>query len=71
LLACSLESCKELIDPDNPPAIQDMTLGRWVVSERFPVVNLCFNETHLSGNGADAEYDGDCLIKAEFHHERA
>jgi hypothetical protein len=67
LLACSLESCKELIDPDNPPAIQDMTLGRWVVSERFPVVNLCFNETHLSGNKVLREATNDYLAEIESH----
>lgn len=50
VLACSLESCKELIHPDTPPSVQDMTVGRWTVGERFPVVNFCFNGAHLSGN---------------------
>jgi hypothetical protein len=50
ILACSLESCKELIDQNTPPAIQDMTVGRWRVKNRFPVVNLCFSDSHLQGN---------------------
>jgi hypothetical protein len=44
-----------------------MTLGRWVVSERFPVVNLCFNETHLSGNKVLREATNGYLAEIESH----
>lgn len=71
LLACSLENCKELIDDENPPSIQDMTLGRWMIKERFPVMNLFFNETHLSGNKVLKEATNGYLNEIGFNREAA
>ncbi|HTD41603.1 MAG TPA: hypothetical protein VK671_13330 [Mucilaginibacter sp.] len=50
VLASTLECCKELQDDERPPAVQDITIGRWFVTQSFPVVNLCFDEKHLAGN---------------------
>lgn len=50
VLACALESCKELIDKERPPSVQDLTVGRWFITQTFPVLNLCFDEKHLEGN---------------------
>jgi len=73
VLACSLESCKELIDPDNPPSIQDMTVGRWTVREAFSVINFCCNDIHLSGNKVLKEATDGYLeeIKAYFNERAA
>jgi len=50
VLSCILESCKELTDEKNPLALKDFTVGLWGVNETFPVINLCMDEKHLSGN---------------------
>lgn len=50
VLSCALECCKELSDPVNPVDVQDITIGGWLVKEPFNVINLCFDEKHLSYN---------------------
>jgi hypothetical protein len=30
--------------------MQDFTVGRWRIQKPFQVVNLCFDEVHLSNN---------------------
>ena len=49
LSACK-ECCKELSCKYNPPAVQDITLSSWVISEPFSVINLCFDDQHLRYN---------------------
>jgi len=50
VLHCALECCKELIDDGQAPDIQDVTVGKWLNQGMMPVLNLCFDERHLSAN---------------------
>lgn len=49
-LTSCLESCKEFTSSSNPVKLQDMTIGLWQLKEVLPIVNLCFDEQHLSTN---------------------
>jgi hypothetical protein len=49
LTAC-LETCKDLYNPEKMVLLQDFTVGRWTINETLNVVNLVFDEVHLSHN---------------------
>lgn len=50
VMTSTLETCKELIDQDRPPKVQDLTISAWLVEKPFDIVNLCFNDKHLVKN---------------------
>ncbi|RZK25561.1 MAG: hypothetical protein EOO43_05220, partial [Flavobacterium sp.] len=50
VLSCALECCKEISAEVRDYKYQDITVGGWLVKEKFPVVNLCFDDDHLNEN---------------------
>lgn len=50
VLSCALECCKEITADFPNFKYQDITVGGWIVKEKFPVINLCFDDEHLKEN---------------------
>lgn len=50
VLSCALECCKELTAEHRDYKYQDITVGGWIVTNKFPVINLCFDDKHLKEN---------------------
>lgn len=49
IVAC-YETCKALQDQTKQVLIQDFTIGQWKPKSAFNVINLCFDEHHLTLN---------------------
>jgi hypothetical protein len=49
-MVAALETCKDLCDPNKTVRLQDFTVGRWIMNQTLEVINLCFDEIHLSCN---------------------
>jgi hypothetical protein len=67
LLACCLETCKQLAHPLNPPLIQDFTIGRWELKSDLYLTNFCFDEAHLIGNQGLKEATESYLYDLKIH----
>ena len=50
IMACALECCKELIDEETSPDVQDFTISGWIVEKPFDVITMCFDKKHLEKN---------------------
>ncbi|MEO5911678.1 MAG: hypothetical protein ABIP95_12365 [Pelobium sp.] len=48
--AACFETCKGLIDYENPVNLKDFTIGRWIIKQPMYVANFCFDSVHLKGN---------------------
>jgi len=53
-----LEACPELRKSVKTLLTQDFTVGRWLVKRPFWIVNLCFDDGHLSNNPFFAQANG-------------
>lgn len=50
IAGASLECYKDLIDEKNVELIQYLTFGKWHLKQKFPVINLCFEEKALKAH---------------------
>lgn len=72
ILTCALECCKELTT-EYGVDLQEITLGGWIIDTPVDVVNLCFDDLHLTGNPDLKEAVESYLraIRANFSTEAA
>ena len=52
----TLESCKRILDPEDISPFYDFTLGKWMVTKHFHVINLLYQKETMENNPHIAEY---------------
>ncbi|RTL58801.1 MAG: hypothetical protein EKK37_10785 [Sphingobacteriales bacterium] len=73
IAGASLECYKELISDKNDEPIQYFTFGKWHLINKFPVINLCFEEKALKAHPGLKRVVDNYLenLEKDFPHESA